>query len=318
MNNIPSGTVTFLFTDVEGSTQLARQHPDAMPLVLARHHALLHQALTAHHGYVFLIVGDEFEVAFPTATDALAAALAAQRTLLQEFGNRSAQVGDPMPSASNLQPPTSNLPLRVRMGMHTGQATPRGNDYEGHLTLSHTKRLMASAAGGQILLSQATEALVREHLFPSVTLRDLGEHRLKDFDRPEHIFQVEASDLPADFPPLKTLGAFPNNLPVQLTSFVGRARELGELKDLLAGHRLVTLAGPGGTGKTRLSLQLSAEVLEDFANGVWLVELAPLADPALVAQTIAATLGVRDQPGRSIQDALVDFVRAKNLLLILD
>src|SRR5512142_665527 len=217
MNNIPSGTVTFLFTDVEGSTQLARQHPDAMPLALTRHHTLLHDAITAHHGFVFLILGDEFEVAFATATDALAAALAAQRALLLEF-----------------QPPTSNLQLRVRMGIHTGQAIPRGNDYDGHLTLSHTKRLMATASGGQVLLSQATESLVREHLFPGVTLRDLSEHRLKDFDRPEHIFQVEASDLPADFPPLKTLGAFPTNLPVQLTSFVGRARELGELKDLLA------------------------------------------------------------------------------------
>jgi predicted ATPase len=204
------------------------------------------------------------------------------------------------------------------MALHTGPATPRADDYEGYLTLSHTKRLMSTAYGGQILLSQATEALLRDSLPPGVTLRDLGGHRLKDFERAEQIFQVVAADVPAEFPPLKSLSALPTNLPTQLTSFIGREHELSEIKQLLTTTHLLTVTGPGGTGKTRLSLQLAADVLEAFSDGVWLVELAPLADPTLVTQTIASTLGVREQPGRTILDALLNYVRTKTMLLILD
>ncbi len=295
---LPTGTVTFLFTDIEGSTKLAQQFPDVWLSAQSRHHAILHQAITQHNGYVFRIIGDEFNVAFATALGALAAALAAQRALHQQPWGETGQI-------------------RVRMGLHTGTATPRADEYEGYLTLSHTKRLMSIAYGGQILLSQATEALLRDPLPQGVTLRDLGGHRLKDFDRAEHIFQVVAPDLPADFPPLKSL-ALPNNLPTQLTSFIGREHELAEIKQMLTTTHLLTVTGPGGTGKTRLALQLAAKVLEEFTDGVWLIELAPLADPALVTQTVASTLGVREQPRRTLLDALMDYVRAKNLLLILD
>lgn len=295
----PSGTVTFLYTDIEGSTQLARLHPEDMPPALARHHAILQDAITTHNGYIFRVVGDEFNVAFANAFDALSAALQAQRGLHIEVWG-------------------ATVPLRVRMGLHTGPATARTDDYDGYLTLSHTKRLMSTAYGGQILISEATQALVRDQLPQGVTLRDLGEHRLKDFDRAEHIFQVVVPDLPTEFPPLKTLGTIRNNLPMPLTSFIGRERELAEVKQLLSNTRLLTLTGPGGTGKTRLALQLAAGMLEIFTEGVWLVELAPLADPTLVTQTVAATLGLREQPGRTLVDALTDYVRTKNLLLLLD
>lgn len=299
MTGLPTGTVTFLYTDIEGSTRLAELRPEAMPAALVRHDAILHEAVTAHDGFVFRKIGDEFNVAFATPLDALGAALAAQRGLKQH-------------------PWGATGPLRVRMALHTGPASPREGDYEGYLTLSHTKRLMSVAYGGQILLSQTTEALLRDQLPAEVTLRDLGEHRLKDFDRAEHVFQVVAPDLPADFPPLPTLTTIANNLPIQLTSFVGREQELAEVKELLSSTRLLTLTGPGGTGKTRLSLQVAAETAEEFSNGVWVVELASLTDPSLLVQTVAVSLGVREQTGRTVLDALLDHLRAKILLLIFD
>ena len=187
---LPTGTVTFLFTDIEGSTKLARNYPDAWPTIQARHHALLQTAITTHQGYIFQTIGDEFDAAFETALDALAAALAAQYALQAEDWG---EIGS----------------MHVRMGLHTGPATPRADEYEGYLTLSHTKRLMSTAYGDQILLSEATEALLRDSLPQDITLRDLGEHRLKDFERGEHIFQVVAQDLPAEFPPLKSLDGIP-------------------------------------------------------------------------------------------------------------
>ena len=185
-------------------------------------------------------------------------------------------------------------------------------------TLSHTKRLMSTAYGGQVLLSGATEALLREQLPQGVTLLDLGQHRLKDFDHAEHIFQVVTADLPTDFPPLKTPGGFPNNLPAQLTSFVGREREMDEVRELLGNTRLLTLTGPGGTGKTRLSLQVAQVVLQGFSDGVWLVELAPLTDPGLIPQTIASVFNLREVPDAPLLDVLTNYLRAKQLLLILD
>ncbi len=315
MVNLPTGTVTFLFTDIEGSTQLWEQHPTAMQAALAQHDAILRQAIEANGGYVFKTVGDAFCAAFPTAPEALNAALETQRAL-----NKTSEVLE-----------TSEVwPLRVRVGLHTGAAEERDHDYFGP-TLNRVARMFSAGHGGQTILSLATYELVRDHLPSGAALRDLGEHRLKDLTRPEHIFQLLAPDLPADFPPLKTLDAWPNNLPVQLTSFVGREKEMAEIKQQLAplvpsgrggggeGRvRLLTLTGPGGTGKTRLSLQTAADLLDAFANGVWLVELAPLADPALVPQTVATALGVREQQGRPVQATLTDYLREKKLLLILD
>jgi predicted ATPase/class 3 adenylate cyclase len=294
----PTGTVTFLYTDIEGSTKLAQEHPETWESMRARHHAILREAIESHNGYVFQLVGDGVCAAFHKPHDGFHASIDAQRKLQTENWDE--------------------ILLKVRMGIHTGEAEAYGNEYHGYLTLSLVQRLMSAGHGGQILISNATENLLRGHLTKDVSLLDLGEHKFKDIFQPVHVFQVIAPDLQKEFPALRALDVLPNNLPVQLTSFIGRERELSEIKQLLTTTHLLTLAGPGGTGKTRLSLQLGAEVLKDFLDGVWLVELAPLADPTLVTQTVAATLGVREQPARTLLDALMDYVRAKSMLLILD
>jgi predicted ATPase/class 3 adenylate cyclase len=295
----PTGTVTFLFTDIEGSTKLAQKFPDAWPMIQAQLNTLMQAAMATHQGYVFRSIGDELGVAFETALNALAAALAAQRALYTEdWGEKG--------------------PIRVRMGLHTGPATPRAEEYEGYLTLAHTKRLMSTACGGQILLSESAEALLRDSLPEGITLRDLGEHRLKDFERGEHIYQVVAQDLPAEFPQLKSLDVSPNNLPVQLTSFIGRSKERDEVKRMLSEERLLTLTGPSGSGKTRLALQVAAEMTDFFKDGVFFVALAPITEPGLVASTIAQSLGIIESSGRSVLDSLTDHLHNKSLLLLLD
>jgi predicted ATPase/class 3 adenylate cyclase len=299
MNHHPSGTVTFLFTDIEGSTKLAQEYPDAMPSLLARHNEILKQAIDAHNGFVFQVVGDSFSASFHNARDALHAALDAQRLLHNEAW--------------------STVPVKVRMGIHTGQAELQENgDYQGYLTLSQVQRLMSAAHGGQVLISLATQELVCDELPESVTLRDMGERRLKDVIRTEHIYQLVIADLPSDFPPIKTLDRYLHNLPAQMTSFIGRERELEEIKQALGAHRLVTLTGSGGAGKSRLSLQVGMACLNQFPDGVWLVELAPVTDPALVPQTVLSIFNLREDRHRSVQAVLVDFLRAKTLLLVLD
>ena len=219
----PTGTVTFLFTDIEGSTKLAQEHPDAMPALLARHHEILNQSIQAQNGFVFQIVGDSFSAAFHSASDALHAALDAQRLLQNESW--------------------SPAPIKVRMGIHTGAAQLNNNSdqtiYSGYTTLALTQRIMSAGHGGQILLSGATRELVRDVLPPDTELLDLGEKRLKDLMRPEHLYQFNISGLLATFPPLKTLDLLPNNLPVQLTSFVGRENEITELKQALTPSPLL-------------------------------------------------------------------------------
>ena len=293
----PSGTVTFLFTDVEGSARLWDEHPKAMRTALARHEGLLHEAISAHDGYVFKLMGDEFRVAFSRPTDALAAALDGQRALQAEAW----PVG----------------PLRVRMALHSGEAEERGGDYFGP-SLNRCARMLAAGHGGQVLLSHATAHLVREALPAGAELRPLGEHRLRDLTQPEDISQLVHPDLAADFLPLRSLAAFVHNLPLQLTSFVGREQELDEVKRLLADTRLLTLTGTGGAGKTRLALQVAADLLDECPNGVWLVELATLSDPSPVAQAVLSALGLREEPQRAPIDTLVDSLRPKRLLLILD
>jgi predicted ATPase/class 3 adenylate cyclase len=294
----PMGTVTFLFTDVEGSTRHARADAAAWSAARSRHHDIVRAAIERNQGFVFRIVGDAFLAAFSKVDGAVVAALAAQRELQAERW--------PGPSVT------------VRMGLHTGAAEWQDGDYEGYLTLAHVQRIMSAGHGGQILLSQTAADLALGDLPPGAALRDLGAHRLKDLPRPEHIFQLTAPHLPAEFPALRSLGASPNNLPLQLTSFIGRQRELDELKALLSANRLLTLTGPGGTGKTRLALRLASDELESFADGAWIVELAALSDPTLLTQTVAATLGVQEQQGRASMDVLMDYLRQKTLLLILD
>jgi predicted ATPase/class 3 adenylate cyclase len=301
---LPTGTVTFLFTDIEGSTRLWQAFPVSMREALSRHHGVLQQAIDSHRGYVFQIVGDAFCAAFHTAADAIAAAVAAQHALARE-------------------PWGETGPLRVRMALHSGsievrEGAYRSGEYASGLTLSRAARVLSAGHGGQILLSQATEELARDDLPPHIAVRDLGERRLRDLVRAEHIFQVAAPGLPSDFPPLKTLDALPNNLPIQVTSFVGREGEIRDVSSLLGETRLLTLLGPGGTGKTRLSLQVAANSIDRYADGVWFVELAPLYDAALVPQAVASALGVREEPGRPVLATLTEHLRARTVLLILD
>ncbi|MCA1554486.1 MAG: adenylate/guanylate cyclase domain-containing protein, partial [Chloroflexi bacterium] len=314
---IPSGTVTFLFTDIEGSTQLAQAHPATWEAMRARHHALLRAAIDVHGGHVFQIIGDAFCAAFGTASDGIMAAVEAQQALQSEDGRPKTE--DVTLSASAyVSGLPSSVALRVRMGIHTGAAEWRNGDYNGHLTLARVQRIMSAGHGEQVLLSQTTYDLVRGQLPDGVSVRDLGVQRLKDFPEPEHVYQLVIAGSHSEFPPPKTLGAFPNNLPSQLTSFIGREREIAEVKRLLGTTRLLTLTGVGGTGKTRLSLKVASDVVETFRDGVWLVELAPLADPALVPQAVASSLGVREQAGRELMATIADYLRAKQLLLILD
>lgn len=302
MRDIPNDTVTFtfLFTDMAGSTLRWESDPVAMRGVLARHDAILRAAITAHGGTVFKTVGDAFYAVFADAPTALNAALVAQRALFAEdWGD-----GDP---------------LRVRMALHTGSVEARDGDYYGR-PLNRVARLLSAGHGGQVLVSRITEELIRDSLPPGVTLRDMGEARLKDLLLPEHIFQVVAPDLPADFPPLKTLDMRRTNLPAQATMLVGREREVKEVVSLLQRDdvRLLTLTGPGGTGKTRLAVQAAAEVVETFADGVSFVPLADVADPARVISQIAETLGISEGSGQSLGARLHAALREQHTLLVLD
>jgi predicted ATPase/class 3 adenylate cyclase len=301
--NIPSGTVTFLFTDIEGSASLAQQAPDAMQEVLQQHDGILRTAIESHGGIVFQTTGDAFSAAFQTIGDAMHAAVDAQYALERREGRPG--------------------PVKVRMGINTGTAravpeTSRAVTYAGYLTLTRTQRVMAAAHGGQILLSNISADLARRDSLSDIDLRDLGEHRLKGFPDPERIWQVISPGLPADFPPLGSLHTIPNNLPVQLTSFIGREKEVRDLRQLLQTHRLVTLTGSGGTGKTRLSLQVAAEVLDSFKDGVWFIELAPLSDPDLVPNMVASVLGVREEQGRPLATTLLEWLGSRELLLVVD
>jgi predicted ATPase/class 3 adenylate cyclase len=295
----PSGTVTFLFTDIEGSTRLWEQHPQAMQAALARHDVLLRTIVEAQGGYIIKTTGDGLHAVFERVTEGVEAALACQQAL----------VGEAWPGL-----PDS---LRVRMGLHTGEAEFRDGDYYGS-TINRTARLMSLAAGGQTLLSSATAELARDQLPEGAALFDLGEQRLKGLTRPEHVFQLNGIGLPVDFPPLRSLNALPNNLPVQLTSFIGREKEISEIKGLLNAARLVTLTGSGGTGKTRLAQEIGAQELLNFSHGVWLVELAPLSDPSQIIPEMAQVFGLREIPLMPITALVTDYLRDKKTLLILD
>jgi predicted ATPase/class 3 adenylate cyclase/Tfp pilus assembly protein PilF len=306
-SGLPTGTVTFLFTDIEASTRRWEQHPQQMSVALARHDLLLRQAIEDQGGYVFKTMGDAFCAAFPTPYHALQAALQAQAALYNEQWDEKTG------------------PVRVRMALHTGVAEARDGDYFGQ-PLNRVARILSAGHGGQTLLSNATYDLVRDALPPGVHTLDLGAHRLKDLIRPEHIFQLVIPGLPGlpglpyDFPPLRTLDYRPNNLPAQPTALIGREKELADLTAILHrdGTRLITLTGPGGTGKTRLALQAAADLLDDFSDGVWFVDLAPFIEPNLVISAIAQMLGVKETGGQPLIDTLKTYLKEKHLLLMLD
>ena len=300
--NLPTGTVTFLFTDIEGSTKLWDRNPDAMKVALAKHESILKEAIASYHGYVVKTTGDGVHAVFPTALEGINAAIAAQRGLRP---------------TSDLFEASEDLPLRVRMGLNTGEAELRDHDYYGG-ALNRAARIMSIGHGGQILVSETTLQIAREHLPKDVSVLDLGQHQLKGLSRAEQIYQISTPELQREFPPLKSQTHATNNLPTQLTSFVGRERELAEAKSRLEGARLLTLIGPGGTGKTRISIQLGAQLISDFKDGVWLVEFAPISDTSLITQTIASTFDIREVPGTPVEVLVHDYLREKHLLLILD
>jgi predicted ATPase/class 3 adenylate cyclase/DNA-binding XRE family transcriptional regulator len=294
----PSGTVHLLFSDIGGSTQLAQRLGEKYVQILERHQHILRDTFTKWKGYEVSTHGDSFFAVFSRATDAVSAAVEAQYALAQEKW-------------------IQDIRLQVRMGIHTGEPMLVSQDYVG-VDVHRAARICAAAYPGQVLLSNQTRVMVERHLPPDVALRELGKYRLKDLNEPEHLCQVVIPGLPSDFPALKSLEVMPNNLPVQLTSFIGREREIGEIEQLLNSARLITLTGAGGTGKTRLAIEVTRKIGNRYPDGVWLVDLALLPEPTLIWQSIASVLGIRDEANRTLTQTLTDFLRSKNLLLLFD
>lgn len=299
MPPLPTGTVTFLFTDLEGSTRLWEAYPDAMAGAVADHDALLRDAIAASDGVLFSEMGDGVAAAFPSAADAIAAALEAQLRL-----------------ASTEWPDVGRL--RARMGLHAGEGRVRDDGHYVNLPLNQCSRLMASAHGGQVVVSDTVEALSRGALPAETSLLDLGEHRLRDVARPLRIYELVHPSLQQHFPPLVTLDGAQGNLPPEQTSFVGRAEDVARVKDELHQHRLVTLTGVGGVGKTRLALRVAGETQVGYRDGTWLVELAGVRDPTAVPEVVAETLRIQPRQGQPLLATLVEFLRAKDALVVLD
>jgi predicted ATPase/class 3 adenylate cyclase len=300
MYELPAGTVTFLFTDIQGSTRLWEQAPDKMEAALERHDELMQQAISKNSGYTFKTVGDAFCAAFHTAPEGLQAAIDAQMAILNEEWH--------LPR-----------PIRVRMGIHTGEAAMRGDDYFGR-TLNRVARLQGTSHGGQVVISLVTAELVRDVLPDGCHLKDLGEVRLRDLTRSETVFQVIHRDLPAKFPPLKSIDTLPNNLPIQPTPLIGREKELVLTEKMIIEKeaRLLSLIGPGGMGKSRMALQIAADLIEKFKDGVYLVELESITEPDLIIPAISDVLGVKESGNIPMQVLVKQFLKNKNMLLILD
>jgi predicted ATPase/class 3 adenylate cyclase len=297
-NSVPSGTVTFVFTDIEGSTQRWESDPKSMEQALRRHDRIVRETLDEHGGYVFKTVGDAFCAAFERPRDAVEAALAVQQALTHE-------------DFSNVKG------LTVRAAIHSGVAEQRDGDYFGQ-TVNRVARLLAVGHGGQTLISAATAELVRDTLHEgSAALRDLGEHRLRDLSHPMHIYQVSAQDLDREFPPLRSLAVHPNNLPLEMTSFIGRTGDIAQIVHLYEQHRVVTIAGAGGIGKTRTALHVAGQLLDGYDDGAWLVDLAPLTEGALIPSAIAQTLELKITNGNSAS-ALAAELRNMRVLIVLD
>ncbi|MFO1313158.1 MAG: adenylate/guanylate cyclase domain-containing protein [Burkholderiales bacterium] len=296
---MPDSPVTvFLFTDIEGSTRLWEQFPQGMRAALERHDEIAAQSVTSHRGRVVKTTGDGVHAVFQDPLDAVRAAVAMQIALADaDFG--------------------PDIAIRVRAGLHAGIESERDNDFYG-TAVNRAARIMSVAHGGQVIVSQAVASLLRDRLAEGLTLRSLGRVRLRDLRDPEEVFQVGHPRLRAEFPALRSLEGTPNNLPHGLTSFIGREHELADVRERIRATRMLTIFGIGGLGKSRLSLQVAASALDDYPDGVWFVELAPVADPRLVAQTLAAVLGLRDDAGASPQDAIRKFVRDRRLLIVLD
>ncbi len=297
--NPPSGTVTFLLTDLEGSTRMWEQDPGAMKAAMVRHDELLEKTIAAHRGFVFARMGDGMAASFATARDAVAAAAAFQHAL----------VAEPWGTANS---------LRARIGLHTDEAVIVDDTGYASLPINRCSRLMTAAHGGQVVVSGATEILLRDQLTEGCELVDLGEHRLRDLGRPIRIFQLTRVGDREEFPPLRTLDSFPGNLPAQVSSFIGRAEEAAKVAAALDNSRVVTVTGVGGVGKTRLAMQVAADTVPRFRDGAWLAELAPVRDPDGVVEAVASAFRLATRSGHSLEDSLVEMLANKQLLLLLD
>jgi predicted ATPase/class 3 adenylate cyclase/DNA-binding XRE family transcriptional regulator len=295
---LPSGTIHLLFSDIGGSTQLAQQLGAKYVHVLEKHKHILRDAFARWNGREVSTQGDAFFAVFSRGTDAISAAVEAQRTLARETW-------------------PEDVRLQVRMGIHTGEPMLVNQDYVG-VDVHRAARICTAAYPGQVLLSNETRVIVGRQLPEGMTLREVGKYRLKDLNEPEHLYQLVIEDLPSNFPPLKSLEVMPNNLPVQLTSFIGREREMDEIRLLLGSARLITLTGAGGTGKTRLAIEVTRTIGDRYPDGIWLMDFAVLPEPSLIWQSMAAVLDVRDEPNRSLVQTLSDFLRSKKLLLLFD
>jgi len=313
----PSGLVTFLFTDIEGSTRLSQDFPEKLQAALERHNQILKEALESNSGFIYDMIGDSFYCAFEKSIDAVNAAVAIQKELGKEKWDEAV--------------------IKVRIGIHTGNAEWNGEKYMGYITLARTARIMQAAYGEQILISNDTYKLFSHHIdtkthkenetdslclsdsgVKNVCFRDLGDRRLKDVIEPIRLFQIESDGLREEFPPLKTLDARPNNLPIQLTSFIGREKEMKYIKEELKRHRLLSLTGTGGAGKTRFALQTAADVIDEFENGVWFVDLSALKDIALLSATMINALGIKEESNKTSDETLIDYLKDKEILIILD
>lgn len=301
MKSIPSGKVTFLFTDIEGSTKLAQDFPELLPSSLIRHHEILKLGIESNNGFVFEIIGDAFCAAFSNVPDALKSSLDIQQKL----------------SAENW----GDTEIKVRMGIHTGNAEWDGLIYANYILLARTQRIMSAAHGGQILISSDVYELAADISFQKsgeISFRDFGERRLKDLSLPVRLYQVIAQGLREEFPPINSLDARPNNLPIQLTNFIGKKEEIQTVKQRLNQTHLLTLTGAGGSGKTRLALQIGADVIDEFQNGVWFVDLAQIVDESLLPQKFMISLEIAEDPLISNTDTVINFLKKKNLLIIID
>jgi predicted ATPase/class 3 adenylate cyclase len=298
VTGLPTGTITFLFADLEGSTRLWEEHPEAMRAALARHDSILRAAVESSGGHVVKTTGDGLHAVFAVPADALTAAVDAQRALHVEQWD--------LPE-----------PLRVRMGIHTGVAELRDGDYYG-TAVNRAARIAAAAHGGQVVASAATEELARDDLAPEIGVVDLGEHRLRDLGRPERLIQITHPELPAQFPPLRSLDTLPGNLPVQRTEFVGRAVDLAEVSAAIRESPVVTLTGVGGVGKTRLALQVAANEAAQHPDGAWFVDLGPVTDGELVASALQSALSIPERRNATPEEAVIAGLGDRGLLIVLD
>ncbi|HMQ69380.1 MAG TPA: adenylate/guanylate cyclase domain-containing protein [Ignavibacteria bacterium] len=294
----PTGYVTFLFTDIQGSTKLAQNYASEYNDLLAKHNTILQETFESNNGYVFKKIGDAFCSAFQNAADAANAAIETQKKLAAEF--------------------SGNIELKVRMGIHSGEAEFVDNDYIGYVSLSRVNRIMSAAQGGQILISQIVHDSIMHNEKLKLTFKDFGKRRLKDIIIPEHIYQIISEGLITDFAPLKSLDARQNNLPSSLSKFIGRRKEIEEIKKLFSNLRLISLTGMGGTGKTRLAIQLVSEMIDEFENGVWIIEFSPITDPDLIVKEISKILNLKEEPEKDDLEILKEYLKDKNILLIFD